>query len=38
MFGTFDGQLATGVEVDDLWHTVKRAAVLAQDVLALLCP
>lgn len=38
MFGTLDGQLAARVEIDDLRHAVKRAAVLAQDVLALLCP
>ena len=38
MFGTLDGQLAAGVEMDDLRHAVKRAAVLAQDVLALLRP
>lgn len=38
MFSTFDGQLATGVEMDDLRHAVERAAVLAQDVLVLLGP
>lgn len=38
MFGTLDGQLAAGVEVDDLRHAVERAAVLAQDVLVLLGP
>lgn len=38
MFGTLDRQLAAGVEMDDLRHAVKRAAVLAQDVLVLLCP
>lgn len=38
MFGTLDGQLAAGVEMDDFRHAVKRAAVLAQDVLVLLCP
>lgn len=36
MFRTLDGQLAAGVEMDDLRHAVKRAAVLAQDVLVLL--
>lgn len=36
MFGPFDGQLAAGVEVDDVRHAVERAAVLAQDVLVLL--
>lgn len=38
MFGTLDGQLAAGVEMDDLRHAVERAAVLAEDVLVLLCP
>ena len=38
MFGSLNGQLAAGVEVDDLGHAVKRAAVLAQDVLVLLRP
>lgn len=38
MFGALDGQLAAGVEMDDLRHAVKGAAVLAQDVLALLRP
>lgn len=38
MFGSLNGQLAAGVEMDDLWHAVERAAVLAQDVLVLLRP
>lgn len=38
MFSTLDGQLAAGVEMDDLRHAVERAAVLAQDVLVLLGP
>lgn len=38
MFGSLNGQLAAGVEVDDLGHAVKRAAVLAQDVLVFLRP
>lgn len=38
MFSTLDGQLAAGVEMDDLRHAVERAAVLAQDVLVLLRP
>lgn len=38
MFGTLDWQLAAGVEMDDLRHAVKRATVLAQDVLVLLRP
>lgn len=38
MFGPLNGQLATGVEMDDLRHAVERAAVLAQDVLVLLRP
>ena len=38
MFGALDGQLAAGVEMDDLGYTVERAAVLAQDVLVLLRP
>lgn len=38
MFSTLDGQLAAGVEMDNLRHAVKRAAVLAQDVLVLLRP
>lgn len=38
MFGSLNGQLAAGVEVDDLRHAVKRAAVLAQDVLVFLRP
>lgn len=33
MLGSFDWQLAAGVEVDDLRHAVEQAAVLAQDVL-----
>lgn len=37
MFGPLDGQLAAGVEVDDVRHAVERAAVLAQDVFVLLC-
>lgn len=36
MFGPLDGQLAAGVEVNDLRHAVKRAAVLTQDVPVLL--
>lgn len=35
MLCPFDGQLAAGVEVDDLWHAVEGGAVLAQDVLVL---
>lgn len=38
MFGALNGQLAAGVEMDDLRHAIKRAAVLAQDVLVLLRP
>lgn len=38
MFSTLDGQLAARVEMDDLRHAIKRAAVLTQDVLVLLCP
>lgn len=38
MLRTVDGQLAAGVEVDDLRHAVKGAAVLTQDVLVLLGP
>lgn len=38
MFGSLNGQLAAGVEVDDLGHAVKGAAVLAQDVLVFLRP
>lgn len=38
MFSTFDWQLAAGVVMDDLRHAVKRATVLAQDVLVLLRP
>lgn len=38
MFGPLNGQLAAGVEMDDLGHAVERAAVLAQDVLVLLRP
>lgn len=38
MFSTLDGQLAAGVEMDDLRHAIKRGAVLAQDVLVLLRP
>lgn len=38
MLSTLDGQLATGVEMDDLRHAVERAAVLSQDVLVLLRP
>lgn len=38
MFGSLNGQLAAGVEVDDLGNAVKRTAVLAQDVLVLLGP
>lgn len=38
MFGSLNGQLAAGVEMDDLGHAVERAAVLAQDVLVLLRP
>lgn len=38
MFRTVDGQLAAGVEVDDLRHAVKGGAVLTQDVLVLLGP
>lgn len=33
MLGSFDWQLAAGVEMDDLRHTVEQTAVLAQDVL-----
>lgn len=36
MFGSLNGQLAAGVEMDDLGNAVERAAVLAQDVLVLL--
>lgn len=38
MFSTLDRQLAAGVEMDDLRHAVKGAAVLAQNVLILLRP
>lgn len=38
MFSTIDGQLAAGVEMDDLRHAFKRAAVLTQDILVLLRP
>lgn len=33
VLGSFDRQLAAGVEVDDLRHAVEQTAVLAQDVL-----
>lgn len=38
MLGALDGQLATGVEMDDLGDAVEGAAVLAQDVFVLLRP
>lgn len=38
MLGPLDGQLAAGVEVDDLGDTVEGTAVLTQDVLVLLRP
>ena len=38
MLGPLDWQLAAGVEVDDLGHTIERAAVLAQDVLVVFGP
>lgn len=38
MFGSLDGQFPAGIEMDDLRHAVKRAAVLTQDVVALFCP
>lgn len=33
VLGSFDWQLAAGVEVNDLRHAVEQTAVLAQDVL-----
>lgn len=33
VFGSFDWQLAAGVEMDDLRHAVEQTAVLAQNVL-----
>lgn len=38
MLGSFDWQFATGVKVDDLGHTVKQAAVLAQYILIIFGP
>lgn len=38
MLGPLDGQLAAGVEVDDLRDTVEGTAVLTQYVLVLLRP
>lgn len=38
MLGSFDGQFATGVEVDDLGNAVEQAAVLTQYVLIVFGP
>ena len=38
VLGPLDGQLAAGVEVDDLRHAVEGTAVLTKDVLVLLSP